>query len=120
MRISLAVLALLPVVACAPLAPIGPSASLPADAVTGAGDPTLAAIYNTAYSFNDRGVLRDPAAAARAAANMEYLATSLPQDPRYTFLGSETTQLASARAELRGALGVGVTHRVRSRFGENA
>ncbi|RVT95504.1 hypothetical protein EOD42_14930 [Rhodovarius crocodyli] len=106
MRLTLAALALLPVVACAPLTPPGPTATLPADAVVGAGDPTQAAIYNVAYGFNNPGALRDPAAAARAAANMEYLATSLPQDPRFTFLGPEVTQLASARAELRGALGI--------------
>ncbi|WP_160121925.1 hypothetical protein [Rhodovarius lipocyclicus] len=106
MRFVIAALALLPVVACGPLPPLPPSATLPADAVAGAGDPTQAAIYSTAYAFNDRNALRDPAAAARALGNMEYLAASLPQDPRYSFLGQETLQLAAARTELRGAMGV--------------
>jgi hypothetical protein len=103
MRKSLALIALLPMLACAPL---GPTASLPYDAVQGAGDPTRAAIYSTAFAFNNPGGLADPATAARAAANVEYLAVSIPQDPRYSSAPTLNSQLAMARAELHTALGV--------------
>ncbi len=106
MRNALATLALLPLLACAPIAPTGPSASLPFDAVAGAGDPTRAAIYSSAYAFNNPGGLADPATAARASANLEFLAVSIPQDARYGYAGTLSGQLALARAELHAALGV--------------
>lgn len=108
MRLPLAVLALLPALlpisACVPLAPPGPTASLPFDAVQGAGDPTRSAIFSTAYAFNNPGGLADPAVAARMAANLEWLATSLPQDPRYNYAPTLSGQLALARSELHAAL----------------
>ena len=106
MRPTLATLALLPLLACAPLVPVGPSVSLPPDAVQGAGDPTRSAILSSAYAFNNAGGLADPAVAARALANMDYLANNLPQDPRYSFAPTLAGQMVAARAELRGALGV--------------
>ncbi len=57
-----------------PAVPI-PSAVLPPDAVEGAGDPTRAAILNTAYAFGSpAGLAGRPDEAARAVANYEYLA----------------------------------------------
>jgi hypothetical protein len=103
MRLSPTLFALLPMLACAPL---GPSASLPYDAVQGAGDPTRAAIYSSAYAFNNPGGLADPAVAARASANVEYLAASIPHDPRYGFAPTLNGQLAQAREALHTALGV--------------
>ena len=99
---ALALLALLPLVACVPAA--GPTASLPFDAVAGAGDPTRSAIFSAAYAFNNPGGLADPAVAARAAANLEWLATNIPQDPRYAYAPTLNGQLAQAQAELRAAL----------------
>lgn len=99
---ALALLAMLPLVACVPAA--GPTASLPFDAVQGAGDPTRSAIFSTAYAFNNPGGLADPAVAARAAANLEWLATNIPQDPRYSYAPTLNGQLAQAQAELRAAL----------------
>lgn len=105
MRALLAIVALLPVVACAPVAPY---ASLPSDAVVGAGDPTRAAIIGSAYAFGAPSSLAgQPAVAARAAAQVEYLASEIPTGPRYTeyspLVGQE---LVAARDELRAALGI--------------
>ncbi len=107
MRASLALLGLLPLLACAPLGPPAPTASLPYDSVQfGASDPTRSAIYSSAYAFNNPGGLADAAVAARAAANLEFLAVSLPQDARYSYTPTLNGQLALARAELHSVLGV--------------
>lgn len=102
-----AVLALsLPLVACGGPAP--PYASLPPDSVAGVGDPTRAAIISTAYAFNTpAGVARRPGDAARAAAQVEHLATEIPYGPRWVeFSPSVGRELMAARGELRAALGV--------------
>ena len=106
MRHLLATSLLLPLIACGPLMP---GASLPADAVVGAGDPMRAAIYGSSFAFNNPGGLADPAVAARAAAQVEYLAVNLPQDPRYSFTPTVAGQMAAARDELHAALGVAPT-----------
>jgi hypothetical protein len=94
---------LLPLIGCGPLSP---SASLPYDAALGAADPTRAAIFSTAYAFNNPGGLGTPAIAARAAANVEYLAVSLPHDVRYGSSPTVNLQMAAARQEMHGALGI--------------
>jgi hypothetical protein len=83
-------------------------ATLPADAVVGAGDPTRAAIINTAYVFgNPASVAGQPDAAARAVANYEYLAVELPYGPRWRgFSPLVSTELAQGQAELRPAIGI--------------
>ena len=83
-------------------------ATLPADAVTGAGDPTRAAIIGTAYAFGTPASLAgQPAAAARAVANFEYLATELPYGPRWRgFSGTTSPDFATGLAELRPAVGI--------------
>jgi hypothetical protein len=96
----------LPLLACG--GPVPPYTDLPPDAVVGAGDPTRAAIVYTAYVFNTRASLaRQPAEAARAAAQVEHLATEIPYGPRWVeyspLVGRE---LMAARDELRSALGV--------------
>lgn len=103
-RAALTMVAVLPLLACVPAAGPGPTASLPFDAVQGAGDPTRSAIFSTAYAFNNPGGLADPAVAARAAANVEWLAASIPQDPRYSYVPTLNGQLALARQELHAAL----------------
>ncbi|HYF07349.1 MAG TPA: hypothetical protein VD970_06980, partial [Acetobacteraceae bacterium] len=50
MRPALSLAALLFVTGCAAL-PAGPSASLPPDAVQGAGDPARAAVLQSSYVF---------------------------------------------------------------------
>ena len=106
MRQLLPAILLLPLIACGP---VSPSVSLPFDAVQGGQDPTRAAIYSSSYAFNNPGGLADPAVAARAAANLEYLAINLPQDPRYSFTPTLAGQMATARDEMHAALGVAPT-----------
>jgi hypothetical protein len=106
MRRIATLVALLPLVGCA-VAP-APYAILPGDAVVGAGDPTRAAIIGSAYAFASPATMAGrPDAAARAAAQVEYLATEIPAGPRWTgyspLIGQE---LLAARDELRLALGV--------------
>ena len=83
-------------------------ATLPADAVRGASDPTRAAIIGAAYAFGTPTSLNgQPAAAARALANYEYLATELPYGARWRgFSGTVSTELAAGLHELRRALGI--------------
>ncbi|MBL6455477.1 hypothetical protein JMJ55_09095 [Belnapia sp. T6] len=83
-------------------------ATLPNDAVQGAGDPTRAAIIGTAYAFgNPASLAGNPAAAARAVANYEYLATELPYGPRWRgFAGTIGPEFAAGLTELRGTLGI--------------
>jgi hypothetical protein len=106
MRRIATLVALLPLVGCA-MAPV-PQVALPADAVVGAGDPTRAAIIGSAYAFASPATMEGrPDAAARAAAQVEYLATEIPGGARWVgydpLIGQE---LLAARDELRLALGV--------------
>jgi len=82
--------------------------SLPADAVVGAGDPTRAAIINTAYVFGTpSSVAGNPADAARAVAQLEYLASEIPTGPRWReFDPTVGLALRQAREEERAALGI--------------
>lgn len=82
--------------------------SLPRDAVAGAGDPTRAAVFNTAYAFGTPASLAGkPEEAARAAANFEYLAIEIPYGARYRTLNAILQpELEAGRAELRQVLGV--------------
>lgn len=89
-------------------APPGEWASLPRDAVVGAGDPTRSAVLTTSAVFGDRTpAAGQPAAAARAIAQMEFLAVTLPSND--TFANASPTlmpELATARREWRGVLDI--------------
>ncbi|WP_424813167.1 hypothetical protein [Roseococcus sp. YIM B11640] len=92
--------------ACTPAPEQFGPASLPSDAVTGAGDPLRSSVIAAASAFASPGSL-PPAAAARSIARMEFLAANLPGSP--TLRSSPPTlqpQLDIARAEWRGALGI--------------
>ncbi len=93
---------------CAACGPLPPSANLPADAVTGAGDPMRVLILRSAHAFGRAATLAgQPAAAARALADMEYLAAELPQAPRWYEMPPQVGfDLAAARQEWRAALGI--------------
>ncbi|MBL6077278.1 hypothetical protein JMJ56_04615 [Belnapia sp. T18] len=106
-RTALPLAALLALGACA-LPPPPESASLPADAVIGAGDPLRSAIANTSVAFSSQALLAGrPAEAARAVAQMEWLAVEMPTNPRLTSVSpSIIGQMAAARAEWRAALGI--------------
>ncbi len=86
--------------------PPAESARLPPGSVEGAGDPTRAAVSRAAFFFAQAPARRDPALAARAIADMEFLAATLPTDPRYSADGLLPVRLRQARAEWRGALGI--------------
>ena len=96
---------LLGLVGCGPQPP---SATLPADAVQGSGDPTRTTILSSAYVFNSPAALAgNPAAAARALAGMEYLAAEIPIGPRWIeYTPQVTFELRAARAEWRQVLGI--------------
>ncbi|MCO6418756.1 hypothetical protein JYK14_21715 [Siccirubricoccus sp. KC 17139] len=83
-------------------------ASLPSDAVVGAGDPTRAAIISTASIFADPGrVAGQPAVAARAVANYEYLAAELPYGARWReFSPLVGTEMARGQQEMRPVVGI--------------
>jgi hypothetical protein len=97
---------LVPLALLAGCGPLPPSAFLPADAVQGGTDPMRGAIISSAFAFNNPGGLADPAVAARASANVEYLAVNIPWEVRYNSTPTVTLQLAAARAELHQALAI--------------
>ncbi|MFC7693140.1 hypothetical protein ACFQY5_29840 [Paeniroseomonas aquatica] len=90
------------------LPPPPQSASLPNDAVVGAGDPLRSAVNTTAFAFSSQSQLAGrPAQAARAVAQMEWLTVELPGNPRLTNVSPTVfNQLVQARAEWRAALGI--------------
>ena len=92
---------LLPLLAAcaAPKPPPGGWVSLPPDATTGAGDPTRAAVFNTAFAFASPATLAGkPGEAARAIAQYEFLATEIPTGPRWRGLDPlASVQLAQGR-----------------------
>ena len=93
----------------APVAPAAWSASLPPGSVQGAGDPARAALTRAAFAFRAPATYSGhPADAARAIADVEFLAVELA-GPRYTSLPLAAMQLQAARAEWRGALGISPT-----------
>ncbi|MCG7361472.1 hypothetical protein MHZ93_09415 [Roseomonas sp. ACRSG] len=108
-RLLGAVLAALPLLGgCVSTAPPLPSVSLPPDAVEGAGDPTRAAIINTAYAFaNPASLAGRPEEAARAVANYEYLAVEIPGGPRWVgFSPLVGVELRRGLGEVRQAVGI--------------
>ena len=106
-RLALCLLPALLLGACAGTAP-RETAQLPRDAVDGVGDPTRAAVLGSAYAFStDSHLAGRPDAAARAAAQVEYLAVEIPTGPRYVeWSPAVGMELQGARAELRTALGI--------------
>jgi len=92
--------------ACADLPP-QPTAHLPYDAVIGAGDPMRMAVTNTANAFSSPDRLAgQPDRAARALAQMEYLAVEMPDNPRLGGLAPPREPFELARREWREALGI--------------
>ena len=93
---------------CAGPAAQFPSAVLPPDAVEGVGDPTRAAILNTASAFNAPASLAGrPDEAARAVANYEHLAVEIPTGPRWVgFSPLVGLELRRGLGDVRGAVGI--------------
>ena len=82
--------------------------SLPPDAVVGAGDPTRAAIINTAYAFgNPASLAGRPAEAAVAVAQLDYMASEITFGPRWReFDPTVGLLLRQARQEVRNYVGI--------------
>jgi hypothetical protein len=107
--VSLVVLAApLLAVACTGGTGSPPSATLPPDAVIGAGDPTRAAIFSSAYVFGaPSSIAGRPDLGAAAAAQVEHLASEIPTGPRWVGFGPQVgLELIGARQEVRAALGI--------------
>ncbi|HEV7267054.1 MAG TPA: hypothetical protein VGN83_19390 [Falsiroseomonas sp.] len=102
-----AVLALLALGACGPMPPPQPSVALPASASRGAGDPLRGAILSTAYVFGQpSSVAGDPAAAAEALAQLEYLTVELAGPPgNFDMDPLVAPMMEQGRAEARTAFG---------------
>jgi hypothetical protein len=86
-----------------------PPAPAPADLVAGAPDPARAAIDAAASAFADRGagLAGRPAAAAQAAAQLEYAAEAFNGDPRWAAMPEGVRrEMLLAREELRDAVGL--------------
>lgn len=107
-RLAAALLVLMAGCAAVPPPPPQPRVTLPSDAVQGAGDPVRAALTIGADAFAaPRRLAGQPALAAQAVADMEYLAAILPTDARFVNQSSTLgPQLTAARAEWRAALGI--------------
>ena len=97
----------LALLACAPFAP-AEVASLPRDAVEGAGDPTRAAILVASTAFMAGGApAARPAIMARTLGNLEFLAVNSVNNPLLDNAPATLqSQLLGARVEWRRALGL--------------
>ncbi|MFC7472830.1 hypothetical protein ACFQS7_00580 [Dankookia sp. GCM10030260] len=91
-----------------PQAPPNGWATLPNDAVVGAGDPVRGAIINTAYVFGNPGsVAGQPDQAARAVANYAFLTVELPYGPRWRgFNPTIGIELGFGMQEVQAAFGI--------------
>ena len=98
----------LPLLAACAVPPANERASLPSDAVLGAGDPTRTAVLTTSAVFaQQHPAAGRPGDAARAIAQMEFLAVDLPQNQSFTMAsGTLVPQLRTARREWRSALDI--------------
>lgn len=98
--------------------PVAPPA--PADLVGGAPDPARAAIAAAAAAFADRGagLVDRPAAAAQAAAQLEFSTEAFATDPRWAAMPeSVRREMLLARTELRDAIGIAETAPTRRAVG---
>ncbi|MGG5888020.1 hypothetical protein ACLF3G_12850 [Falsiroseomonas sp. HC035] len=105
-----ATLTLLLAAGCAPLAPTAPAetVNLPAAGLPlGAGDPTRGAILASSYAFGRPATLQgNPAAAAEALAQLEYLTAELGTGGAWRDMDPlVSVELRQARDEARAALG---------------
>ncbi len=104
-RLTLLALPLL--AACASIPP-SETAQLPRDAVQGAGDPTRSAVFTTNSIFAQaHPAMGDPAEAARAIAQMEFLAVDLPRNNNLSSPSATLVpELVAARREWRRVLDI--------------
>jgi hypothetical protein len=98
----------LSVAGCAELQAPRSAGRVPPVLAAGNPDPVRAAVPAAARAFADQGrsLARQPAAAARAAAQLELITDELARDQRWAPLPTNVGfELRSARSELRAALG---------------
>jgi hypothetical protein len=98
---------LLGTLAIAACGPVTPPPTIPISAAPGERviDPIVRA-GNNATAFFRRPQPNQPAAAARAIADIEFLAAALPADQRWQTAGSAQIQMIQARNQARQALGI--------------
>jgi hypothetical protein len=99
----------LPLLLAACAAPGPPVAEVPLPGATaGLADPGRGAVLSAAWAFSHPDQLRGrPAETARALARLEWMAETLPRDPRWTTAAATLPgELAAARAEARHAFGL--------------
>ncbi|WP_431302205.1 hypothetical protein [Sediminicoccus sp. BL-A-41-H5] len=101
-------LLMLPLLAACAQGPLPDTARLPRDAVIGAGDPMRTAVISANAVFAQRSpAAGHPADAARAIAQMEFLAVDLPQNMSLTTASATLVpDLNIARREWRSALDI--------------
>lgn len=101
-------LLMLPLLAACAQTPLPDTARLPGDAVVGAGDPMRTAVLSANAVFAHRSpAAGNPAEAARAIAQMEFLAVDLPQNNNLASASSTLVpDLNIARREWRGVLDI--------------
>lgn len=99
-----AILLTLLVTACAPQAPLP---TLPGTSNFMMGRDPIVVIGQSMVVFFRAPQANQPAAAARAIAELEWLADTTPRNPRWqTASGAGLSELEQARAEARNALGI--------------
>ena len=101
--------AFLALAACGSVPPPQPGVTLPETARTqGIGDPTRGAIISSSFVFGQpSSVAGDPAAAAQALAQLEFLAVELATGPTWRDIDPLVAPLlAQGRAEARAAFGL--------------
>lgn len=95
--------------ACAELRAPPPVARIPASLSTGGADPMRDVVADAASAYADSGrsLADDPAAMARAAAQLELMTVELARDLRWAPLPAGVGfELRGARVEIRSALGI--------------
>lgn len=103
-----ALLALLALAACGPVPPELQPVTLPPSALPqGAGDPARGAIISSSYVFGQpSSVAGNPAAAAQALAQLEFLTVELNGGRWHGLDGLVVPMLRQGRAEARSAFGL--------------
>ncbi len=111
MRFQLMAPLLLLLTACAAQPSREPVPEVPMRDRAGITDPERGAVLSASYAFaNTRRLDGNPAEAARSAARLEWMAASIPQNPRWVEAAATLgPQLHMARDELHDALGLAPT-----------
>ena len=93
---------------CGPLVPFVPDYAVVPPTGPGTINPDVTAVHQAQWAFADSGRLRGrPVEAARAVANMDYIAGKLYVSPRWAHISALTKmQLLEGRQDVRAVMGV--------------